>query len=898
MAGFFSLKDLGFEETTKRVSVTFDGGCDTCDLSCGMSNVEFTGKGQDRVLILSSYPTKAEDNGSNCFVSAVYDPLFNLQGKRGVPKRLMDSCWFGYVVPKNLDTTQAGKPKRAQCCLSRLRRMILKIKPRVIICLGSMPTNALIISRLSGRMKGMTAENFYGKQIPDREFNCWICPTYSPECFNWREFKEDRVVKMYFEQHVRSAFSITDKELPNIPKDIQVTENPSVAAIWIDNVIRHAEPGPDHVIDVAIDYETTGLKPHRDGHEIKCASVAWRSNGEYHAIGFWWDPDNRELIDAWYRLTHHDRIKLIAHKCDYEACWTRFRSGLHSSRVDWIPDENWSWDTCVAAHVIDNTQKVNLKFHTYCEFGILGYDSDADGYLKPDDDDPVYGESANAFNGLKNAVYVPKLDICSYCAQDSLYTIMLRDNQDAQLFGKLREAYRFLLDSTIVLAEVQSEGFPIDLSKFDEVRGNCEAELKKAEAAVMGSPEVAKWKSVKHTEFNPESNPQLKELLYDILKLPPPQGVKNTTADTLDLLGTQFCQDILNLRKWKKVLGTFLEGYRREAVWDEEKQLWLVRPFFNLATGSAESGAGGPRTYRSSSDSPNFQNIPKRDKVMKKVLRSLFVAPPGWRYMECDYTSLEVMISASYHHDPNMIKYLQDPSSNMHTDTACDMYIRDHSVLTKEERNSIKSGFVFSQFYGSSWKSCAQGMWYHMPDYTKKHLQEECGITTYEKWEQHVKKAADIFWNERFRVYNQWRKREWEKYQENGYLETYIGFRCNGPMTTMQSGNCCIQGTGAHCLLWGLRENRNEFKARGLQSRIIGEIHDSQVILVKDEEVNEVASIVWKNSVKRCMEHFPWIAVPLKVEADVADASRCWAHMEEAGQVSPDGLPGYVLKEI
>lgn len=898
MAGFFSLKDLGFEETTKRVSVTFDGGCDTCDLSCGMSNVEFTGRGQDRVLILSSYPTKAEDNGSNCFVSAVYDPLFNLQGKRGVPKRLMDSCWFGYVVPKNLDTTQAGKPKRAQCCLSRLRRMILKIKPRVIICLGSMPTNALIISRLSGRMKGMTAENFYGKQIPDREFNCWICPTYSPECFNWREFKEDRVVKMYFEQHVRSAFSLVDTMPPNIPKDIQVTENPSVAAIWIDNVIRHAEPGPDHVIDVAIDYETTGLKPHRDGHEIRCASVAWRSNGEYHAVGFWWDPDSRELIDAWYRLTHHDRIKLIAHKCDYEACWTRFRSGLHSSRVDWIPDANWSWDTCVAAHVIDNTQKVNLKFHTYCEFGILGYDSDADGYLKPDDDDPVYGESANAFNGLKSAAYIPKLDICSYCAQDSLYTIMLRDNQDAQLFGKLREAYRFLLDSTIVLAEVQSEGFPIDLSKFDEVRGNCEAELKKAEAAVMGSQEVAEWKSVKHTEFNPESNPQLKELLYDILKLTPPQGVKNTTADTLDLLGTQFCQDILNLRKWKKVLGTFLDGYRREAVWDEEKQLWLVRPFFNLATGSAESGAGGPRTYRSSSDSPNFQNIPKRDKVMKKVLRSLFVAPPGWRYMECDYTSLEVMISASYHHDPNMIKYLQDPSSNMHTDTACDMYIRDHSVLTKEERNSIKSGFVFSQFYGSSWKSCAQGMWYHMPDYTKKHLQEECGITTYEKWEQHVKKAADIFWNERFRVYNQWRKREWEKYQENGYLETYIGFRCNGPMTTMQSGNCCIQGTGAHCLLWGLRENRNEFKARGLQSRIIGEIHDSQVILVKDEEVNEVASIVWKNSVKRCMEHFPWIAVPLKVEADVADSSRCWAHMEEAGQVSPDGLPGYILKEI
>lgn len=896
MAGFFTLKDLGFDEPEKKAAAKFEGGCDSCDLHCGCENVEFCGKGSDGILILAGYPTKAEDNSENCFVSPLYDPLFNLQGKRGVPDRLMESCWFGYAVPTNLDAAQLKNPKRPQCCISRLRRMILKLKPKVIICLGSIPTNALIVSRLSGRMKGMQSAHFYGKQIPDREFNCWICPTYSPECFNWREFKEDRCVKMYFEQHVRSAFRIADKKLPVIPKDIKTTENPHTAAVWIDSILRAAEPGPDHVIDVAIDYETTGLKPHRDGHEIKVSSVAWRSGGEYHAIGFRWDPDNEEMINAWYRLTHHDRVKLIAHKCDYEACWTRFRAGLHSTRVHWIPDENWSWDTCVAAHVIDNVQKVGLKFHTYCEFGVLGYDADADQYLKPRDDDPTYGESANAFNGLKSDPYVPWLDICSYCAQDSLYTIMLRDIQDEQLTGKLREAYRFLLDSTIALAEVQSEGFPIDLSKFDEVRKHCEEEEEHANVAVMNSEEVAKWNEVKGTPFNPDSNPQLKELLYDILKLDPPQGVKDTTADTLDLMGTQFCQDILTLRKWKKILGTFLEGYKREAVWDEEKQLYLVRPFFNLATGSGDSG--GPRTYRSSSDSPNFQNIPKRDKVMKKALRSLFVAPPGWRYMECDYTSLEVMISASYHHDPNMIKYLQDPSSNMHTDTACDMYIRDHSVLTKEERNSIKAGFVFSQFYGSSWKSCAQGMWYHMPDYTKKHLMEECGITTYEKWEAHVKKAADIFWNERFRVYNQWRKREWEKYQENGYLETYIGFRCNGPMTTMQSGNCCIQGTGAHCLLWGLRENRADFKAAGLQSRIIGEIHDSQVILVKDEEVQQVASIVWKNSVKRCMEHFPWIAVPLKVEADVADGSRCWANMEEAGQVAPEGLPGFILKEI
>src|SRR5690606_24846764 len=131
------------------------------------------------------------------------------------------------------------------------------------------------------------------------------------------------------------------------------------------------------------------------------------------------------------------------------------------------------------------------------------------------------------------------------------------------------------------------------------------------------------------------------------------------------------------------------------------------------------------RTHRSSSDRPNFQNIPKRDKESLKICRRALLPRPGHLLMEADFAALEVMISACYHKDPVMLEYLHDKKSEMHLDMAKQIFrfdSMDKSIPSHYQlRQGAKNGFVFPQFYGDyygnnarslcEWAKLPQGKW-------------------------------------------------------------------------------------------------------------------------------------------------------------------------------------------
>lgn len=883
--GFFNLGALPDIDKPRAQRLS---GCHSCNLDRSGKDAQPVGDGKDGILILCDYPRKGEGNDERSIFSCKhYDRLWNTQGKRGLPGDWLESAKMAYVVPCQCPNGTAKDTGRAYCCKDRLDRIIEEFKPRVIIPMGPMAIQALIWPRLEGRIKNVKPSEFYGKTIPDRHYNCWICPTYDPLFLEERlaGFNPDRAPLMYFQQHLRIAYSYRDTPLPEIPKDIRTTDSPDEAADWIDDIVRTATAGQDGVVDVAIDYETTGLKPHREGHRIVAASVAWRTAEGYHAIGFRWWPDSARLVDAWHRLTHSDRIGLIAHKADYEMTWTRFRAGLNSGRTDW--PLNWSWDTCLAAHVIENNQQVGLKLHTYCELGVLGYDTKADKFLSTleDGEDP---KSCNSFNLLHGGFGVPWGEVTYYCAQDSLYSIYIRDRQQDELAGKRMGAFRFFMEGMVALAKVQAEGLPIDMGRVAPLMEDLKGRKEAAVQAVMTDPSVARWKAVHPgEEFNPASNVQLCQLLYDVLQLTPPHGSRDTKEETLEKLDCDVCRNVLLMRRWAKVMD-FLDGYVREAVWDEEKGTHLIRPFFNLSSGASTEG-GGPSTYRTSSSAPNFQNIPKRDKEMKKILRSLFVAPPGWRYMECDYKALETYISVAYNKDPQLLAYLKDPSLDMHKRAASLVFGVTPDEVTKDMRQQGKK-WNFSSFYGSGFKNSAAQIWKDCTPEMKAVLKERVGVKNLQDFEGQCKKAYDTYWGKDFKVYDKWRKEQWQIYQRMGYLTSYYGFQYFGPMIATNAMNCCIQGTGAHCLLEGLIGNLRDFDRLGLQSRIIGEIHDSIVILAKDEEVEQVCSLVYRNNVANLNDKYAWIPLPLVEECDLSASGGTWAKMEECGACCADGL--------
>lgn len=252
--------------------------------------------------------------------------------------------------------------------------------------------------------------------------------------------------------------------------------------------------------------------------------------------------------------------------------------------------------------------------------------------------------------------------------------------------------------------------------------------------------------------------------------------------------------------------------------------------------------------------------------------------------VEIDFSGVEVRIAACYNQDPVLIKDIIDPTRDMHRDMAMECYKLGLDEVDKKTRYNGKNKFVFPQFYGDYYVSCARSLWdaIHIQDLKtkqgvplKKHLRKK-GIASYPKFESHIKSVEDYFWGERFRVYDKWKERHWEEYQRNGYVDLKTGFRCGGFMTRNQAINYPVQGAAFHCLLWCLIQLHSWMKKINSKSKIIGQIHDSIVIMMHPDELNKILKKAYRIMEKEIRAHWPWIIVPLEVETEATPINGSW----------------------
>ena len=116
--------------------------------------------------------------------------------------------------------------------------------------------------------------------------------------------------------------------------------------------------------------------------------------------------------------------------------------------------------------------------------------------------------------------------------------------------------------------------------------------------------------------------------------------------------------NLLQIRKLKKNRDTYLNGFLREQV------NGYIHPSFNLHL---------VRTFRSSANSPNFQNIPIRDKESMQLTRRALFPRPGHQLLEIDYGQLEVRIAACYNQDKQLIHDIVQ--GDMHGDMASQIFM-------------------------------------------------------------------------------------------------------------------------------------------------------------------------------------------------------------------------------
>jgi DNA polymerase-1 len=455
-----------------------------------------------------------------------------------------------------------------------------------------------------------------------------------------------------------------------------------------------------------------------------------------------------------------------------------------------------------------------------------------------------------------------------------------------------KDAYQLFHEGSIAFAEMESNGIRIDVPYLDAAIHRTGNRIEFLTHKLQEDEIYGVWKRKFGQRTNLDSRQQLTEILFGVLRLPFPEGEEFLTStgryksdeSTLDKTNIPFAKKFAFLQRVKKAKNTFLEGIRREVVDG------YIHPFFNLHT---------TRTFRSSSDSPNFQNLPIRDPHMGKLIRRAFIPRKGRCLVEVDFSGIEVRIAACYHKDPAMLEYINDPSKDMHRDMAMECY-----ALNTEEWNSLdkanakqlrycgKSNFVFPQFYGSAWFQCAPALWSACDGMRlvgpegktiKQHLVSK-GITKLglcapgaiperNSYAAHIKSVEEDFWGRRFKVYQQW-KNDWvEQYRKMGRFTSLTGFTEEGVFSRNDVINHPVQGSAFHCLLKSLVEVRKRIRDSKMQTCLVGQIHDSILADSPVEEVGDYLNIAREVMTVWLPKQWSWIITPLEIEAEVAESS-------------------------
>ncbi|MFO1537562.1 MAG: DNA polymerase I [Actinomycetota bacterium] len=205
-----------------------------------------------------------------------------------------------------------------------------------------------------------------------------------------------------------------------------------------------------------------------------------------------------------------------------------------------------------------------------------------------------------------------------------------------------------------ILAEMERAGIRIDRGVLDDLRGQLATECDRL---------VRRIHELAGKEFNVNSTPQLRTVLFEDLGLTPVKKTKtgpSTDADSLQKLAAEhpMIPELLRYREVEKLRNTYADALPPLIEADGR-----VRATFKQTDTT---------TGRISSEHPNLQNIPVRT-ADGREFRRVFVADEGWGLLTADYSQIELRILAHLADDPGLVDAFER-GADIHTATAATVF--------------------------------------------------------------------------------------------------------------------------------------------------------------------------------------------------------------------------------
>ena len=436
--------------------------------------------------------------------------------------------------------------------------------------------------------------------------------------------------------------------------------------------------------------------------------------------------------------------------------------------------------------------------------------------------------------GQKNMRDLTPATICDYACEDADVTLRLKHILEKELVTAGADSLFYNIEMPLVrvLAYMERNGARISTDTLQQTSHYFTERLLQIENDIY---ELAGF------TFNIASPKQVGEVLFERIKIvdkakKTKSGQYSTSEEVLEGLRTKhpIVEKILEHRGLKKLLTTYVDA---------------LPALINPQTGKIHTSFNQTitATGRLSSSNPNLQNIPIRNEDGKEIRRA-FIPEPGCEFFSADYSQIELRIMAHLSGDENLIEAFRS-GEDIHAATAAKIYHVPLAEVTREQRSRAKTA-NFGIIYGISVFGLAERM--NVSRSEAKELIENY-FSTYSGVKRYMDESIAVA-------------------REKGYIETILHRKRYLPDITSHNSvvrgyaernaiNAPIQGSAADIIKMAMIEIYRRFRAEGLRSTMMLQVHDELNFSVYPEEKARVQQIVIE-----AMENAYSMQVPLRAD--------------------------------
>lgn len=483
-------------------------------------------------------------------------------------------------------------------------------------------------------------------------------------------------------------------------------------------------------------------------------------------------------------------------------------------------------DTLLMHFVLDNlANEHGLKPLARRWLRAADWDSDAKSYLK----------------GGAHFENIPREKLYKYNLFDTVYTYKLYEYFLPHLknSGKY-DYYRYRMQVTKVLNDVQMNGVAVSLDALDELEKKYQEQCDKA---------LVVLRSLAGEDFNPQSPKQIKDYFTS-------NGVSSPSFDSDHLKKllregkeVEFIDALLEYRYAAKVIGSFIANVRRKVGEDGR-----IHPYYL---------PHGAKTGRLSAKGPAIQTM-GRDSGIKRAL----VAEPGCKIISCDYSQAELRTVAELADDKAMIAAFQPGAPDFFDDLMTKIWPEEFPTIeayeafkheqpkTAKNRRALVKSICYGSNYGRGVPAIATAL--EMPIDSAQYVYDQYmgSYAGLQDWQKRVRHSVG-------------------RKEENHERETKFGLTFN-PLFVSDSNYNSTQNEALAfvpqstandiCLNAAIKINE---QVGQYSAKLIGLVHDATYVECPEETVEECSRMMEREMSKAATLVFN--RVPFVAEAEVGN---------------------------